>query len=93
SAIQPSNQFQLHQNVPNPFVEKTTIGFELPEACHATLTIFDAAGKTVTSVAGDFAAGYHEITLDREVLPQAGVLFYRLEAAGNSAVRTMRVGE
>jgi hypothetical protein len=34
--------FELYQNQPNPFVNKTLIGFHLPEAAAATLTVYDA---------------------------------------------------
>jgi hypothetical protein len=39
---------------PNPFVNKTQIGFYLPEATEATLTIFDETGRTLFTQTGDF---------------------------------------
>ena len=36
--------FELYQNQPNPFVNKTLIGFHLPHVTEATLTVFDEMG-------------------------------------------------
>ena len=43
----PAARLALHQNVPNPFNPSTTISFTLPEACAATLEIYDVAGRLV----------------------------------------------
>ena len=37
--------FELYQNVPNPFINRTVIGFYLPEASEATLTVYDETGR------------------------------------------------
>ncbi len=81
--------FELYQNQPNPFEHKTQIGFHLPEATEATLTIFDETGRTLFVQRGDFGKGYNAVTVDRSVLHAAGVLFYKLETAKASAVRKM----
>ncbi|MBK9335078.1 MAG: T9SS type A sorting domain-containing protein [Lewinellaceae bacterium] len=81
--------FELYQNQPNPFVNKTQIGFHLPEATTATLTIFDETGRTMFTQKGDFAKGYNAVTVDRSVLTATGVLFYKIETAKDSAVKTM----
>jgi len=82
--------FELYQNQPNPFVKTTTIGFHLPEAATATLTVFDDLGRTVWTQRGDFSKGYHTTLLDRAILGEAtGMLYYRLETERESAVRKM----
>jgi hypothetical protein len=79
--------FELYQNQPNPFVHKTFIGFHLPEATSATLTVFDESGRTLLTQKGDFAKGPHSLPV---TLPQsAGLLYYRLETATDSATRKM----
>jgi hypothetical protein len=47
--------FELYQNQPNPFVNKTLIGFHLPEATEATLTIFDETGRMLFTQKGNYA--------------------------------------
>jgi hypothetical protein len=84
--------FELYQNQPNPFVNKTFIGFHLPEATSATLRIFDETGRMVFTQNGDFAKGYNThqcIETDRQLLNTTGVLYYTLETATDSATKKM----
>ena len=80
-----SRDFALFQNQPNPFVDVTTVGFELPEAMAAKLTVFDVMGRVLKVVEGEFAAGYNEILLNQGDLGTTGVLYYRLDAGDVSA--------
>lgn len=81
--------FELYQNVPNPFSGQTTIGFNLPEASAATLTVFDLSGKLLHSISSNFVKGYNEVQMDGKVLPQSGVLYYRLETSTHTSTRKM----
>jgi hypothetical protein len=81
--------FELYQNQPNPFVNKTAIGFHLPEATTATLTVYDETGRVVFTQKGDYAKGYNAISLDRALLSTTGVLYYTLETAADSATKKM----
>jgi hypothetical protein len=81
--------FELYQNQPNPFVNKTFIGFHLPEAATATLSIFDEAGRMVYNQKGAFAKGYNTIAIDRALLNTVGMMYYKLETATNSATKKM----
>jgi len=79
----------LYQNQPNPFMDETKIGFQLPEAGTATITIYDVSGRTISQVEGDFAKGYNEVVINRADLNSAGLLYYRLDTPTNSATRKM----
>jgi hypothetical protein len=81
--------FELYQNQPNPFVNKTNVGFHLPEAATATLTVYDETGRVVYTQKGDFAKGYNAIPLDRALLSTTGLLYYTLETATDSATKKM----
>ena len=81
--------FELYQNTPNPFVSKTQIGFYLPTAGEATLSIFDESGRMLFTQKGDFTNGYNAVMIDRSVLNTTGVLYYKLETATDSATRKM----
>ncbi|MBI1225592.1 MAG: hypothetical protein GC192_10185 [Bacteroidetes bacterium] len=83
--------FELFQNIPNPFSKKTVIGFQLPTASEATLTVFDATGRTLTSITDNFSGGYNEIELDRNALPSEGLVYYRLEAGSYTGSRSMTI--
>jgi hypothetical protein len=81
--------FDLYQNQPNPFKAETVIGFNLPEASAATLTVYDVSGKVLKLVSGEFAQGYNEVTINRAELSGAGVLYYQLDTDSNSATKKM----
>jgi hypothetical protein len=83
------SQFELYQNVPNPFDKTTVIGFRLPEASAATLSIYDVSGKVVKEMKGEFTKGYHEIVIEKSALPSQGVYYYRLETPANTATMKM----
>ncbi|MFN0015013.1 MAG: T9SS type A sorting domain-containing protein, partial [Saprospiraceae bacterium] len=80
---------ELYQNQPNPWTNRTRIGFHLPEAADAKLTVYDEAGRVLFFQSGIYARGYNSVVVDNTVLGAAGVLFYKLETAKGSAVRRM----
>jgi hypothetical protein len=69
----------LHQNQPNPFDEVTNISFNLTQTDLISLRVFDITGKQVYSINTTFAAGTHNITLDKEISNASGILYYTLE--------------
>ena len=72
--------FALHQNYPNPFNPLTTIRYELPKTCHATLKIFDMLGREVAVLVDEQKpAGIYQVTFDAHSL-SSGIYFYRLSA-------------
>jgi hypothetical protein len=81
--------FELYQNQPNPFVNKTFIGFHLPEATSATLRIFDETGRMVFTQNGDFAKGYNTFAIDRQLITTTGVLYYTVETVSDKATKMM----
>jgi hypothetical protein len=91
--VEVSKEFALYQNEPNPFNAETVVGFDLPEAGEATLTVFDVTGKVVTVVEGDYVKGYNEVQLDGRKLSAMGVMYYRLDADAYTATKKMVVIE
>lgn len=87
--VQSSGNFELYQNIPNPFGESTLIGFNLPEASTATLTVFDVSGKLIKTMSGNFGKGFHEFTVEKGDLPNRGVFYYRLETPSHTATKKM----
>ena len=81
--------FALYQNHPNPFEGYTVIGFELPRAAVGRLLIYEVTGKVVREIKGEFEKGYNEVTLSRDELPAAGVLYYQLETDKFVATKRM----
>jgi hypothetical protein len=57
--------FRVHPNYPNPFNPTTTIGVELPEARHMTITVMDLLGRTVAVLMDeDRSAGTTQVKWD-----------------------------
>jgi hypothetical protein len=82
-------EYNLYQNEPNPFASATVIGFELPTASEATISVYDVTGKVIKVVRGDYAKGYNEVSLERNELNSAGVLYYQLESGEYTATKKM----
>ncbi|MDH3652436.1 MAG: T9SS type A sorting domain-containing protein, partial [Saprospiraceae bacterium] len=76
-------------NRPNPFRDQTIIGFSVPEATDATLTVLDVTGKQVKVLEGFVTKGYHEWLVKDLGTHQSGVLYYMLQTDQHSAVRKM----
>ncbi len=82
-------RFSLSQNYPNPFNPTTSITFELPTQSDVSISVFDVLGRRVAQLAnGVLPAGTHAVSLDASRL-QSGLYIYRLDAGGQSLVRTM----
>lgn len=81
--------FALAPGAPNPFRDRTTIGFTLPEGGLTALRVYDIAGRLVRTLhSGWLPAGPHRAVWDRRTqsgtLAPAGVYFYRLASGGRS---------
>jgi len=91
--VKDGSRFELFQNEPNPFLNNTVIGFNLPEATSATLRIMDVSGKELRVITNNYVKGYNKIDLDVNSLDVKGVLFYQLETATHAATMKMIVIE
>jgi hypothetical protein len=81
----------LAQNHPNPFNPSTTLSFTLAAAGPVRLTLHDAQGRLLRTLAsGRFEAGTHALPLDAAGLA-SGIYFYRLEASGSVLARRLTV--
>lgn len=88
-------RFGIAQNYPNPFNPVTKIAFTIPaDAEHATLRIYDVAGRAVSTLvdkplaAGPHVAVWDGTNQDGERLA-SGIYFARLDTDNASAVRKM----
>ncbi len=81
--------FEVYQNTPNPFSDKTNIGFVLPEPGITVLTVFDLNGKVVYTTSKDCNEGYNEFELSNKELESTGMLYYKLESGEYSEMKKM----
>jgi hypothetical protein len=74
------NNFVLYQNYPNPFNPSTVIRYKLSVNSFVSLTVFDALGNQVASLANEVKpAGSYEVNFNSSKL-SSGVYYYRLKA-------------
>jgi hypothetical protein len=76
------NEYRLYANYPNPFNPSTTIAFDLVEAGHVDLRVYDIMGREVAVlVNGTLSSGRHREVFEAKDLP-SGLYMYKL-TAGN----------
>jgi hypothetical protein len=90
----PAVAVTMEQNQPNPFNPSTTIRFELAREGFVNLTVYDATGAFVATLANArYAPGPHDVRWNgtdaagRRVA--SGLYFYRLNAVGSELSRKM----
>jgi pectate lyase len=84
-------KFELFQNYPNPFNPVTNIAFNLPAEEHVTVKLFDLLGREVRTLVNDeLKAGMHTVQFNAAGIA-SGVYFYKMQAAGFSAVRKLSI--
>jgi subtilisin-like proprotein convertase family protein len=81
--------FALYQNEPNPFNSQTKIGFRLPEAAEATLSVFDTEGRLVFAKTDHFRQGLNSVSMEGTGVLTPGVLYYKLESGAHVAWKKM----
>jgi hypothetical protein len=81
--------FALFQNSPNPFTEETNVGFNLPKADFAKITVYDMTGKVIHVVSGDFAKGYNSVQIKKSDISVNGLLYYQLDTEAFTATKKM----
>jgi hypothetical protein len=86
--------YQLYPNFPNPFNPTTDIRFDLPEAAHVQLRIYDLLGRTVRNlIEAEYTPGRHHLVWDGRddhdrSLPSA-IYLYELKAGSFQAQRKL----
>ena len=85
--------YALHQNRPNPFVDRTIIPFELPEAEKVELHVHDNSGRMVYEAKIEGKRGYNEFELNSDRLASGGTYHYTLRAKNFIASKVLVVAE
>jgi len=83
------SEYALHQNYPNPFNPTTNIAFDMVEAGHVSISVFNIMGQKVAElVNGNVEAGRHTVSFDAASL-SSGLYLYKMEANGFTAQSKM----
>ena len=74
------SEYYLSQNYPDPFQDRTTIKYCLPEIVKVKLELFDSERKKVKTLVDEIEeAGTYKVELNGEDLME-GVYFYKIKA-------------
>lgn len=82
------HDYELRQNVPNPFIGSTMISFALPIAGDYALTIYSVTGEKVDEFKGAMCGGNISLPWHPRDL-SSGIYFYTLEAGDFKQTRKM----
>jgi hypothetical protein len=81
--------FALSQNYPNPFNPTTTIKYDLPQASHVTIKLYDILGREVSTLVNEKQeASFRQATWNATNFA-SGVYFYRLQAGDFVGVKKL----
>ncbi len=86
--------FALGQNYPNPFNPTTTFYYDVPEASHIRIDVFNISGACVaTLVNKTMLAGTHQVSWNgrnhNNNLASSGIYFYRLSSGNFNSTKKM----
>ena len=81
--------FEVLQNVPNPFKDLTRIEFTLDRAGPVQFNVTDQTGRLVYTETQYLEAGPNQFVLNREQLNTTGLLYYQISTGTHTATRKM----
>ena len=82
------DQFELFQNQPNPFHDKTKIGFYLPGDSEVQLILRDETGRVLKTIKDYRKAGYNSFDFQKEALTN-GFIYYQLSTKFGTKAKKM----
>lgn len=81
-ALRPDG-FALKQNYPNPFNSETVIAYQVKEACHVSLSLYNINGQKIRSLVNrNQLPGFYQARLNSRDLT-SGVYFYQIQMGDN----------
>ncbi|MDZ7724604.1 MAG: T9SS type A sorting domain-containing protein [candidate division KSB1 bacterium] len=81
------DHFMLYPNYPNPFNPTTTIVYDLSQASHTEMTVYDLTGRIVEQLVSTYQnAGQYSVIWNAKQCP-SGVYFIRLSSGSHTSVR------
>jgi 5-hydroxyisourate hydrolase-like protein (transthyretin family) len=84
-------EFQLSQNYPNPFKEKTTIKYCVPDKMKVRLEVFDSDKNRINTLINEIKeAGTYKVDFNANELV-SGEYLYRLESGDYFETKKMNI--
>ena len=84
-------RFALSRNYPNPFADRTTFEYTLPETQPVRVRVYDLLGRVVATLVDEVQpAGTYRVTFRADGL-SSGIYVYRLETPSGTYARKMMI--
>ena len=83
--------FDVRQNSPNPFKDKTQIEFTLPQSSEVSMIVTDQTGRVVYRQNGKYEIGQNTIEISADALGATGILYYQLATETHTSTKKMIV--
>ncbi len=81
--------FELAQNEPNPWMNRTTITFNSPVESAGVFRVMDTNGKVVLSKSVQCTVGTNTLTIGHEEMPLSGIYYYEVKIGDTRQMRKM----
>lgn len=91
--VQITSTFTVYQNVPNPFLDQSSIRFTSPASGQAILELFDTTGKRIHTEGVIANQGINTIAINRSLFPLTGMYLYKVSLGNLSQTKTLIVME
>jgi len=92
--VKTSPIFNLLQNSPNPFMNETTISFNLRTDSEVTIILRDLMGRELQTIQGPYVAGLNKVVVTKTILQNvSGVVTYTIKVGDYTETRKMVVME
>jgi len=84
-----TKSFEVYQNEPNPFEDRTRIRFYQPMEGEVKLNIYNLTGKALYQSKKVFGKGINEIEISKQDIKEKGVIIYEMELLGEKVIKKM----
>lgn len=85
------NDFMVLQNNPNPFSDRTSIQYYLPNKGLVKVRLFDIDGRILYSSFKSMNEGWNEEKIDVETIDKRGLIYYEIEFNGHKEIKKMLI--
>jgi hypothetical protein len=85
------SEFEVYQNVPNPFTSNTTITYNLPQDGVVKIKFIDPSGKVLRNLKTEGKKGLNLYHVEQQLLDYHGLVYYEIEHDGHTQVRKMMI--
>jgi hypothetical protein len=85
--------YELYQNIPNPFSDNTMIGFFVPAEQKVNIQIFDLRGVEIYQKEINAVKGKNQMYISKAELGSAGIYYYQMQAADYSATKKLVISK